>query len=662
MKKKYVIVYVVFYVAFGTSFVNAQEFKEISEAAGISTFCYDNRLMSGGVAFIDYNNDNYQDIFVIGGEFSNALYKNNWDGTFTDVSSEAGLIMSGVVSMGVTAGDIDNDGDDDIFITTNEDSPNLLFENNGNGTFSNISKLAGITHTAWSSSATLGDFNLDGLLDIYVVNYVDFVNPPFDLNISGGQSNFLYQNLGNNLFKEVATEMGVADIGCGLATAFTDCDADGDLDIVVANDFGYKFQPNELYINQYPQQGFRKLGEEAQVDAQINAMGVAIGDYDKDLDLDYYITNMGANPFYENIDSMIYQDVSKDKDLVVLDGTSWGTVFFDYDNDTNLDLFVANGEIFKLTTQNQKNKLFRGMGNGLFEDISEETKVDNPENCRGLSCADIDNDGDLDILLGVVSNDTGSGANTLLYENVLQDQKHHLKVKLQGVSSNHNGYGSRITMITNGEQLIREVDGGSSYLSSHANSVHFGLGQNTIVDKLIVDWVGGEQDVYTNIPADISIKIIQGKSNWIELRNEIITIKEGENINLGGKVYSNEGIYKHIVLDEQGRDSLQVVTRLLIDKEANVDTDPNNQKALLYPNPISKKSLLKYHVNAEESQVDITASDLVGRTTLLYSGMKQRGDHILNLNNLTNFIWSSGVYFFIVKIGDKQYNIKGLVP
>lgn len=643
--------------------MQAQVFNEVSEDAGISTYSYDNRLMSGGVAFIDYNKDNYQDILIIGGEFGNALYKNNWDGTFTDVTNQSGLTVPGVVCMGVVIGDIDNDGDDDVFITTNENSPNLLFENNGDDTFSNISKSAGITQLAWSSSATLGDFNLDGFLDIYVVNYVDFVSPPFDMSVKGGQANFLYQNLGNNSFKEVAAELGVADFGCGLATAFTDCDGDGDLDIMVANDFGYKFLPNELYINQYPQSSFIKGAKESYIDAQINAMGVAIGDYDKDLDLDYYITNMGANAFYENRDGgVLYQDISKDKNLNVLEGTSWGTVFFDYDNDTNLDLFVANGEIFKITTQNQKNKLFKGIGNGLFEDVSEKTNVDNPENCRGLSCADIDNDGDLDILLGVVSGNQDDGAHSLLYENVLQTENHSLKIKLKGESCNRNGYGSRISLTTNEEELIREVDGGSSYLSSHSNSVHFGLGQNTVVDKLIVDWVGGEQDVYTDIPADIYVKLIQGQNNWIELRNEEKTIQEGDSISFGGMFQKNEGVYNHIVFNKKGNDSIHTVTKLHLNKKTKPKIeDKESTDALIYPNPLQSKSVLKYDIE-KDGDVEIVVVDIVGRSQILYNGTKSEGTHVLELKDYNLFNGRSGIYFFIVKTAGKEFRLKGIVP
>ncbi|WP_298487878.1 FG-GAP-like repeat-containing protein [uncultured Maribacter sp.] len=663
MKKKHISSQIFLCLFFTINFINSQVFKEISKDAGISSYCKDSRLMSGGTAFIDYNNDNYQDILLIGGENGTKLYKNNWDNSFTDVSNQSGLIVSGITTMGVIVGDTDNDGDEDIFITTNENSANLLFINNGDGTFINFSKEAGINHVSWSTSASFGDYNLDGLLDIYVVNYVDFVKPPFDMNIKGGQKNFLYKNIGNNTFEEVAEQMGVADIGCGLATTFTDCDNDGDLDIMVANDFGYKFFPNELYINEYPLLSFKKIGKEAKVDAHINAMGVAIGDYDKDLDLDYYITNMSKNPFYENINEAIsYKDVSEDRELVSLEGTSWGTVFFDYNNDTDLDLFVANGEIMKLTTQDQKNKLYKGIGGGFFKDISLEAAIDTPENCRGLSSGDIDNDGDLDILLGVVSKDHQTNANTLLYENQLQNENNFLAIKLEGTMSNKNGYGSRISLETDNETLIREVDGGSSYLSTHSNIVHFGLGDSKLVKKIVVEWMGGKQDVFTNIPINVSLKIIEGQDSWIQLKNKEQEIVQGDSINILGDFIKKEGIYKDIIKSNKGKDSIHVYTKLKIVLDTNpVVKNKNSPKALLYPNPITNKSVLKYTIE-KQGNVKIFISDISGRIKLLFEGYKDAGENTLEINDANIFekFNSSGVYFFLVKTDNREYIIKGV--
>ena len=647
---------------FAIGVCRAQGFKEVAKTSGISTFCYDERMMGGGVAFIDFNNDNYQDIFIIGGQRKNALYQNNWDGTFTDVTQQAGILAANQVSMGVAVGDIDNDGYDDIFITTNEETPNLLYRNNGDGTFTNISSQAGITHTAWSMSASFGDFNMDGLLDIYVVNYADFTNPPFDMSIERGQKNFLYQNLGNNKFIEVAGLFGVADSGCGLATAFTDCDGDGDPDIMVANDFGYKFLPNELFINQYPLTNFQKIAEQAKVDARINAMGVAIGDFDKDLDMDYYITNISDNPFYENMgNGLVFQDISVAKNLICKEGTSWGTVFFDYDNDTNLDLFVANGEIVKLTTQNQENKLYRNLGNTNFEDVSELMNVNDPANCRGLASADIDNDGDLDILLGLVTNNEQSENHALLYENNLKFNNNWLKVKLEGSSENvnRNGYASRISVFTGNEQLIKEVDGGSSYLSSHSNTVHFGLGNNNMVSKLVVDWTDGTKDTFADVPANGSIKLIQGQNNWISLRNELINLQKGDSIEINRQFRKENGIFKTVVYNKQEKDSIHYFTKLVVKENIGGEQNPHslNSEPQVYPNPVTPQSIIKFSLESQ-TEVKIIISDILGRRKLMFHDTMDQGDHIMNINEIQSLKWNTGLYFLTFHIGQKTYSKK----
>lgn len=605
----------------------AQTFQEISAKIGINTYCQDSDLMGGGVLFFDFNNDYYPDLYIIGGDKPNTLLQNNWDGTFSDVSHIANVALPQVKTIGAAAGDFDNDGDDDLIVSTGPKHANVLLQNNGDGTFSDISQNAGITELAWSTSITLGDYNLDGLLDIYVNNYAIYEKEPFAQHIEGCQDNFLYENRGNNQFENVATALGLGDIGCGLAVAFTDCDQDYDQDLFVANDFGLTFEPNELYTNAFPEERFHKTGHAANIDVRINAMGIAIGDYDEDGDFDYYFTNIADNPFFENKGSGTYfEDVGITKGVSNPDGTSWGTVFLDFDNDSYLDLAVANGQVIQAPHQNDENRLFRGSPSFEFEDISEESGFATDKRCRGLSVSDLDNDGDLDLLFGVVSADKQSEENALLYQNNAANENNWSKIKLLGKYSNRNGFGSHLRVVVGERNLVREADGGSSYLSQHYGENHFGLGHHKMIDSLIITWPGGYQDIITKLPVNQALVVEEG-GHWYSYKHQELTITVGDSIFLAGSFQKIAGVYHHFPPKQAGEDKSLIITRLSVKQPAIIDVE---ETVSIIPNPFRNTPKIKFTLK-QASQVQISIIDMVGRQAF----------------ELSNRVWPAGQQEYI---------------
>jgi len=507
-----------------------QSFTDISSAAGITAYHSNPQLMGGGVAVFDYDNDGFEDIYMTGGLELDKLYKNNGNGTFTDVLLTAGLFnLAFELTSGVVTGDIDNDGDRDLFVTSYVPAVgNFLYLNNGNGTFTEITSSAGITHQAWSLAASMGDYNLDGYLDIYVGNYVETPGGLYDGDSLVGFShdcfaNFLYLNNGDNTFTEVGDLVSVADTGCALATTFTDFDMDRDMDIYIANDFGEWIVPNQMYQNNAPTNSFDNVSTWTSLDIGLFGMGIAAGDYDEDGDWDYYISNLGDNALLERRECNTFADVAAERG--VLNGfignervTGWGTSFLDYDNDTDLDLCVVNGFIqaasFIKTVRFDPNKLYENDGSGNFTDVSTVAGVDDDRIGRGLATLDYDNDGDLDFLVSNVdsNNFNLSNAYLTLYRNN-NTSGNWLKVKLQGVNANRDALGAQVRVVAGGRSFMREVDsGGGSHQCQHSSILHFGLGTYTFVDSVIVSWPGGCEQVMTLQPVNQLLNITENTS------------------------------------------------------------------------------------------------------------------------------------------------------
>ena len=490
------------------------QFVENAANVNIDHLHIEPQIMGGGAAFFDYNNDGFDDLYLTGGSGSDHFYENNGDGTFTEKAATVGFsITASHNTVGVATGDIDNDGFRDVFVTTDKFSANLLFKNNGDGTFTDISVSAGILHQVWSTSVSFGDYNLDGFLDIYVASYCNFPftagTPYYETTITG-VPNLFYINNGDNTFTEKADLLGVQDNGTALAVTFTDFDNDNDMDIYLGNDFGTDFNPNALFENLYPIDSFARVGLTTNTNASMYTMSTITGDYNEDGLLDYYVSNMMENVMYKNTGNNVYSNESANLNMEATTVTSWGGLFFDYNNDSYLDLFVASGQMmFEEANQYQVNNLFLNSGSNTFTDVALTAGMADSSRSRGAAYSDFDNDGDLDFVLVNVDSSQTATKRTWFMENQGTGLGNYIKIKLRGTTNNRDGFGAHVTVFTNGRSLLKENDGGSGYLSHNSSILHFGLGAETIIDSVIINWPGGGVQVETGININQQIEIIE---------------------------------------------------------------------------------------------------------------------------------------------------------
>ena len=499
-----------------------------------------------GVAFFDYDNDGWLDIFVVNGtrvegfpkgqEPTNHLYKNNRDGTFTDVTAKAGLVHSGW-GQGVCIGDYDNDGFEDLFVTYW--GRNVLYHNNGDGTFTDVSEKAGVagTRTRWGTGCAFLDFDRDGHLDLFVANYVDLADfTSWPLPNSGpcrfksvivacgppglpGGKNLLYRNNGNGTFTDVSEKSGIlkANGTYGLGVLTGDFDNDGWPDIYVANDS----QPSALYHNNHDGT-FTDVGIVAgcaySQDGKPQAgMGATAGDYDCDGWLDIFKTNFSedASTLYHNTGDGMFDDATFPAGIGLNTRMlGWGCGFADFDNDGWIDLFVSNGHIYpeikKLALDikyAEPKFLYRNLRNGHFQDVTAQTggPLLAPISARGCAFGDFDNDGDVDVVVNAVN-----GLPQLL-RNDSGVANHWIKVRTRGVRSNRSGIGARIKCVTGNHTQIDEVRSGGSYASQSDLRVHFGLGDAVKVDRLEIHWPSGQVDVLKDVSAGQVVEVEEGK-------------------------------------------------------------------------------------------------------------------------------------------------------
>jgi hypothetical protein len=506
----------------------------------------------GGIAWVDYNNDGYPDLFLVNGSTledwrrgsspRSPLYRNNGDGTFTDVSAGSGLDHTGW-GMGACVGDYNNDGRDDLYVTYY--GGNVLYRNNGDGTFTDVTEKAGVRGHGWGMGCAFGDLDNDGKLDLYVVNYVDV-----DINHLGqpgsapnctyrgfatfcgprglpGGRDILFHNNGDGTFSDVTEKAGI-DPGrySGLGVVMGDFDRDGKLDIYVANDS----TPSSLYHNNgdgtftdiAPQAGVA-YSAEGQEQA---GMGTDVGDYDNDGWPDLIKGNFSDdyNNLYHNNHDGTFTDVAYPAGFA---STSWlfttfGAKFLDYDNDGWKDVFAVTGMVFPQIDRYrtgiayaERNLLFHNLHNGKFEEVGLRSgpalairKVS-----RGLATADYDNDGDLEMMVSNM-NDFPD-----LIRHTRKNSNHSILVKTIGVESNRDGIGAEVKVVADGTTQWDEVRSGGSYLSSSDLRLHFGLGQATRIERMEIHWPSGKTDVISDPPVD-----------------HILTVKEGQGL-VGSKPF-----------------------------------------------------------------------------------------------------------------------------
>ena len=437
---------------------SAQTFTEVTSAIGIHHAATSPFEMGGGVAVFDYDGDGDEDLYFTGGDDPDQLYANDGTGNFTDVSLSAGFrtTTDATQSMSVMTADLDNDGFRDLFIGTLFRQPNYLFKNNGNGTFTDITVSSGFIDSTWSHGVAFGDYDLDGYLDMYFTSYVYQGGITYDsAGVVNGYdhtcyTNRLYHNNGNFTFTEVTNAYQVQDTGCALAVVFTDFDGDRDVDLYLANDFGEFVVPNKFWRNDYPAgPPWPEISTAIGADQEMYSMGIAVGDYDHDLDLDYYVTNIGRNLLLQNDGTGNFTDQTTQagvENTFVRPGefvTSWATEFMDYDNDTWDDLFVANGRIitfpFNQTGDYDPDKLYRNNGDGTFSDVGLSLGFADTNRTRGAGVLDMDGDGDLDIVLGIIQRFVSFEDSAKVFRNDASGTNHWLRVQVQGTVNNRDG-------------------------------------------------------------------------------------------------------------------------------------------------------------------------------------------------------------------------------
>lgn len=537
-------------------------FADVTTQAGIDfTHFYGSRSTQlpedygSGVAWGDYDNDGWQDIFVVNdagpvtmtdqeiaeSPARSLLYHNNRDGTFTDVTPQSGIDFHGS-GMGAAWGDYDNDGDQDLFVSAV--GKNSFYRNNGDGTFTNVTSQAGLAGDPgfWTGIAW-GDFNRDGYIDLYVTGYVYYeyresgeaatlqyeTEVPTAINPSSFKPsrNLLYRNNGDGTFREIAARAGVTDtLGRSLSATWADYDGDGWPDLYVANDVS----DNTLYHN-LGNETFEEISRSSLVADYRGAMGIAMADWDGDGDMDMFVSHWIAqeNALYSSLRTQLSKLDSNRQNVVrfmdeadryglgqiALSFVGFGAAFLDYDNDGRPDLFVANGHTFQRDDDprlliGQRDQLFwnRNSEDGFYDvslvsgDYFAREYVG-----RGAAVADYDNDGDMDVF--VVNN----GGPAILLRNDGGTNHRWIQIQLEGRRSNRSGLGAQLRLVTDSTVQIREVGAQGSYLSQNSIVQHFGLGSHETIDTVQIRWPSGATQVLTDVKANQLLHVVEDGGN-----------------------------------------------------------------------------------------------------------------------------------------------------
>jgi len=534
-------------------------FVEVPPSASGITWVHENAMsprrylpeaLGPGCAFLDFDNDGWMDIFLVNSGPSdfwkpsspvrNALYRNNRDGTFTDVTEKAG-VTGASFGMGVAVGDYDNDAWPDIFVTAYGKS--ILYKNNHDGTFTDVTEKAGLAAPGWTTSAVWFDYDNDGKLDLFVCSFVDYSgvrklecgNNQIGRNyycvprVFKPTASLLYHNNGDGTFTEVSKGTAIAKaLGKGLGVVATDINNDGRMDLFVANDTVQNF----LYVNRGPGSNGRWNWEEIALQANVgfsesgrprSGMGVDAADLNGNGWQDLFVANVDHEMFsvYENNKDETFRDAAQAHGVAratrLLSG--WGLKYFDYDNDGAVDLFLANGhpdDMIDNYSMQVKYKepllLFHQGEDRKLHDVSESAgpAFQGYFAARGLAVGDFDNDGALDLLIGV-----NGGAPVLLKNNAAKGNN-WLGLKLEGATCNRDAIGARILWKAGGKLRQRLKNSGGSYLSSHDPREILGLGRATVVDELEIHWPAPSHaiDRFTNVSPNRYIRVVEGRATF----------------------------------------------------------------------------------------------------------------------------------------------------
>ncbi|HEX4748192.1 MAG TPA: CRTAC1 family protein [Bryobacteraceae bacterium] len=495
-----------------------------------------------GVCILDFDGDGWPDIYFVSARdlygrglvARNALYRNNGDGTFTDVTEQAGVPGTGY-GLGCVVGDYDNDGHPDLYVT--QYGKNVLYHNNGNGTFSDVTEKAHVDGTDFGTrlhtGATFFDYNRDGKLDLYVGGYVDFGTEAKQTCIIGGAESscppsqyhgspdVLYQNNGDGTFTNVTKASKIYQPnGKNLSVIASDYDNDGWPDLLVANDGMEMYVYRNNHDGTFTESGLAAglaLNEDG---GTMAAMCLSVDDYNNDGLLDLYVSDFEDAPhhLWRNAGGGLFEEVSRKAGIAAISARflSFGGGFTDYDNDGWVDLFIANGHVYQGVEQSaarghykQINLLFHNNHDGTFTDVTADAQAHGsgfsvPHLGRGAAFADLFNDGHEDIV--VANNDDPP----LLLRNLTDAGNHFVSLKLVGTRSNRDALGARIRVKAGSISQMREIAAGGSYLSQSDLRAHFGLGPSTRIDSVQVTWPSGTRQEFHNVKADRFYQIEEG--------------------------------------------------------------------------------------------------------------------------------------------------------
>jgi hypothetical protein len=536
----------------GFSFVNTARdagLTAITVYGGTDSNKYLLETTGCGVAVLDIDGDGWLDLFIVNGSTLEGfpegpapighLYRNRHDGTFEDVTAKSGIAQTGW-GQAACSGDYDNDGWDDLFVTSW--GQNRLYRNRGDGTFEDVTVSAGLQtkKARWGSGCAFLDYDRDGRLDLFAANYIDFdlasapvpesglcrykglpvaCGPP---GLTGGK-NVLYRNMGNGKFEDVSERAGITKASgtYGLGVSTFDFNDDGWVDLYVANDSN----PSALYLNN-KDGTFKDVGIEAgcaySQDGKPQAgMGIAIGDYDRNGTEDLFKTNFAGDT------STLYANGGKgfceDRTFAAGIGLNtrwlgWGVALVDLDNDGWLDVFIVNGHVYpeveRVKTEagyKQRKVVYRNLGNGRFEDVSERLgpPITTPAAGRGAAFADFDNDGDIDVVVNNIN------ASPDLFRLDSATDARWLTLKLTGTQSNRSAIGARVRLITSNGAQVQEVRGGGSYYSQNDLRVHFGLGRSAAIERVEVRWPNGLEEQFTGLEPNRIVSLKEGRGTAV---------------------------------------------------------------------------------------------------------------------------------------------------